>query len=169
MSSLISVVCTGLWGFILPKWIMLLLHNVIVVHNFCWSFLTGTALWPILCSICWLLVLARQKSRHPELIPISQMSDVVCLHSCLLFRSSVDTASGSVSDFHVYLCPCFFPLPFFLSPCCWKAVPRLSNCSFSLSAHLFLSSLWSAHVLVGEATRHPVWLCNWTEIRPVKV
>lgn len=166
MSSLISVVCTGLWGFILPKWIMLLLHNFIVVHNVCRSFLTGTALWLILCFICWLLVFARQKSRHPELIHISQMFDVVCLHSCLLFRSSVDTASGPASDFHVYL---FFPLPFFFSPCCWKAVTQLSNCSFSLSAHLFLSSLWSAHALVGEATRHPVWLCNWTEIRPVKV
>lgn len=73
------------------------------------------------------------------------MFDVVYLYSCLRCCSPVDTASGPVSDVHVYLRACFFPPPildsviissflFFLSPC-------LFFLSFS-SSLLGVEKLW---------------------------
>lgn len=119
---------------------------------------------------------------------MSQMFDVVYLHSCLLCCSPVDTASGPVSDVHVYLWACFFPLPsdtlssslpssffylldffsspFFLSPWCEETLAPISNCC--LSVCLFLSVLVLL-LLWREATRDNVWLHNCTEIRQIMV
>lgn len=55
------------------------------------------------CCTTWTL------SHNPA--HISQMFDVVYLHSCLRCCSPGDTASGPVSDVHVYLWACFSPLP----------------------------------------------------------
>lgn len=130
------------------------------------------------CCTTWTL------SHNPA--HISQTFDVVYLHSCLRCCSPGDTASGPVSDVHVYLWACFFLPPiwvsviissflfflspwlffsllFFLSPWCWKTLAPISNCS--LAVCLFLSVFLVLLLLWREATGDPVWLQNCTEIR----
>lgn len=103
VSSLISVVCTGLWDFFF-------LQYELSVSQFLLEQLHGPS---CVLSAAFLSLYARRATmlnslNLHNLAHISRMFDVAYLHSCLLFCSSVDTASGPVSDFHVYLWPCFF-------------------------------------------------------------